>query len=472
GRDRHRVDDISRAPAGAAVETLSKEQTEFFETKVRPVLAEHCYKCHSAGAAKLKGGLALDDRDAVLRGGDRGPVLVPGDPGKSTLIRAVRRQGDLQMPPKHALSDEQVAVLARWVNLGAPWPAATAHGPDEAGDANAKYEQLRREHWSFRPVRKPVPPQPARKGWARSEVDRFVLAALEEKELKPSPDADRRTLLRRATYDLTGLPPTPEEVEAFVNDNSSKAFEKVVDRLLASPAFGERWGRHWLDVARYAESTGMTRNVPLYYAWRYRDYVIDAFNADTPYDVFVREQVAGDLMPAGDPTRRDRQAIATGFLAIGPKDLNERNPVQFALNNVDEQIDATTRAFLGMTVSCARCHDHKFDPVPTSEYYAMAGIFRSTQLLAGVSSRVGGKGREYYDPDLHVPLSGKSAGRGKQPAAAAGMTDAAGRAGAGVIPIGTDVNAGVDDADVRVDDADDTGTGGDVDGDVISVADA
>jgi cytochrome c553 len=418
----------ARAQAQPDVAKPDPKAIEFFESRVRPLLVEHCYKCHSAGATSLKGGLALDGRDALLKGGEHGAVVVPGDPGKSVLIRAVRRQGDLQMPPKHKLTGEQVQVLTRWVKIGAPWPAELAQRADYANESGAKYEQIRREHWSFQPVRKPEPPPPARQGWARTDVDRFVLAGLEEKGLKPSPEADRRTLLRRATYDLTGLPPTPEEVEAFVNDNSAKAFEKVVDRLLASPAFGERWGRHWLDVARYAESTGMTRNVPFYYAWRYRDYVIDAFNADTPYDQFVREQIAGDLLPAEDAAERDRRRVATGFLVIGPKDLNERNPVQFTLNNVDEQIDTTTRAFLGMTVSCARCHDHKFDPIPTAEYYALAGIFRSTELLAGVTPRVNGPKKEYYDPNLLLPLSDHSV-PAKQP-----LTDMS-DAEADVVPI-------------------------------------
>jgi hypothetical protein len=408
---------IATPPAGAQ-QTPDAQAMTFFENRVRPLLAEHCYQCHSAGARELKGGLSLDRKDGLFQGGEHGPVVVPGDPGRSPLIRAVRRVGELQMPPDQPLTKEQVGILVRWVKIGAPWPAdyapaaVDAADGEQGGEVGARYEQIRREHWSFQPVRKVEPPRPRPDPWAKTDVDRFILARLEGQGLAPSPPADRRTLIRRATFDLTGLPPTPEEVEAYVNDNSAKAFEKVVDRLLASPAFGERWGRHWLDVARYAESTGMTRNVPFYYAWRYRDYVIDAFNADLSYDRFVREQVAGDLMPAAGEAERDRQRIGTGFLVLGPKDLNERNAVQYALNNVDEQIDTTTRAFLGLTVACARCHDHKFDPIPTSDYYAMAGIFRSTELLAGVTSRAGGKGREYYDPDLHVPLpSADRAGR-------------------------------------------------------------
>ncbi len=290
------------------------------------------------------------------------------------------------------------------------WAADAAGEVDKtvAGlvDEPAKYEQLRKEHWAFQPVGDVAPRGGKPDGWARTEIDRYVLAKLAGQELEPSKPADRRTLIRRATFDLTGLPPTPEEVEAFVNDSSGKAFEKVVDRLLALPAFGERWGRHWLDVARYAESTGMSRNIPLYYAWRYRDYVVDSFNADTPFDRFIKEQIAGDLLPAETDARGDMQKIATGFLAVGMKDINEGNPLQFKLNIVDEQIDTTTRAFLGMTVACARCHDHKFDPIPTAEYYSLAGIFRSTEMLAGVIGKRGSN--DYYKPELLLPLSGKA----------------------------------------------------------------
>jgi hypothetical protein len=269
-----------------------------------------------------------------------------------------------------------------------------AQAADKYDTTAAKYDQVRKEHWAFQPVRETA---------SAHDIDQYVLAGLQKTGLTPAKPADRRTLIRRATYDLTGLPPTPEEVEAFVNDPSSKAFEKVIDRLLASPAYGERWGRHWLDVARFAESTGMTRNVIYYYAWRYRDYVIAAFNADKPYNRFIKEQIAGDLLPAESDAQRDAQTIATGFLALGTKDLNERNPLQFTLNLVDEQIDTTTRAFLGMTVACARCHDHKFDPITTESYYSMAGIFRSTDTLTGLTPRRGPV--NYYNPEMLLPLS-------------------------------------------------------------------
>ena len=321
---------------------------------------------------------------------------------------------------KRASTAAAALVATTLACLVLPAPSRTAVGapaenntPGKWEDPASRYDQIRREHWAFQPIRGTTAPAVKDSRWAKGDIDRYVLAGLEKKGLAPAPPADRRTLIRRAAFDLTGLPPTPEQIEEFVNDRSTRAFENLVDRLLASPAFGERWGRHWLDVARYAESTGMTRNVPLYYAWRYRDYVIDSFNKDKPFDRFVTEQLAGDLLPARTPAERDEQTIATGFLALGPKDLNERNQLQFVMNTVDEQIDATGQAILGLTISCARCHDHKFDPIPTSQYYAMAGIFRSTQVLAGVKSRRGGGGRDYYSPELLVQLGSA----GSKPAA-------------------------------------------------------
>ena len=266
------------------------------------------------------------------------------------------------------------------------------------------YEKLRKEHWAWQPVKVAAPPQTKDAAWPATDVDRYVLAKLDEAGLKPVGQADKATLLRRVTFDLVGLPPSPAEVDAFVADASPDALAKVVDRLLASPQFGEKWGRHWLDVARYAESTGMTRNFPYPQAWRYRDWVIDSVNADKPYDRFVTEQVAGDLLPASTPQQRNDLLVATGFLALGPKDLNERDLNKFAMDNVDEQIDVVGRAVLGLTVSCARCHDHKFDPIPTEEYYRLAGIFRSTNILTGLQSRQGGN--NYFDPKLVLRLDG------------------------------------------------------------------
>lgn len=242
-------------------------------------------------------------------------------------------------------------------------------------------------------------------GWARDTIDQFILAKLEENQLSPVGDADKVTLIRRVTYDLTGLPPKPEEVYAFLKDTSDNAFAKVVDRLLQSQQFAEQWGRHWLDVARYGESTGPSRNIPYPHAWKYRDYVLDAVNRDIPYDQFIREQIAGDLLPAESSAERDRLLTATGFLALGVKDVNQRFKVRFTMDNVDEQIDAVTRSILGLTVSCARCHDHKFDPIPVTDYYALAGIFTSTDHCAGVRNKMGGGGLDYYDPAMLVKLA-------------------------------------------------------------------
>ena len=373
-----------KTPAGAGFnDKASPEQVAFFEKKIRPVLIDHCYKCHAADAEKIKGGLTLDTRDGVRKGGDTGPVIVPGNPDRSSLITAVRYKDEAtKMPPKAKLSDEQIADLETWVKMGAPDP--------RDGTAKAAHREIDiekgRQFWAFQPPKNVPAPRSRdakRSAWATTPIDAFLMAEMEKRNLSPVGDADKRTLLRRVHLDLTGLPPTPEEVEAFVADTSPTAFEKVVDALLASPRFGERWGRHWLDLARFAESSGKTANFNYPHAWRYRDYVVGAFNADKPYDQFIKEQLAGDLMPGNDPKAKAERLIATGFLAIGPKTLNERNGLQFELDVVDEQIDVTTQAFLGITAACARCHDHKFDPIPTKDYYALAGIFRSTETLYG-----------------------------------------------------------------------------------------
>jgi hypothetical protein len=356
------------------------EQVAFFEKKIRPVLIDQCYKCHAADAEKIRGGLLLDTREGVHKGGDSGPVVVPGNPDRSALIKAVRYKDEAtKMPPKAKLPNEVIADLEAWVKMGAPDPR------DGAKIATKEIDiEKGREFWAFqKPKRPAVPHIRNAKSEIRNPIDAFVHAKWDEKGLTPVGLADTRTLIRRAYLDLTGLPPTPEEVEAFIADNSPAAFEKVVDRLLASPRFGERWGRHWLDVARFAETTGKTVNVNHPQAWRYRDYVIAALNADKPYDQFIREQLAGDLLPGGDPKAKAERIIATGFLAIGPKALNERNGLQFELDLADEQIDVTTQAFLGITAACARCHDHKFDPIPQKDYYALAGIFRSTETCYG-----------------------------------------------------------------------------------------
>ena len=346
----------------------------FFESKIRPVLVEACYKCHSAESERVKGGLLLDTREGLLKGGESGPALVPGDPDKSRLITAMRYKDEhLQMPPKEALPPEVVANFEKWVKAGAPDPRT---------GRIAKINPTATNHWAFQAVTtKPAPKVKDRK-WVKHTLDAFILADLEERRLEPAPPAEKRALLRRATFDLTGLPPAPEEIDAFLNDNSTNAFSTVVDRLLSSPSFGERWGRHWLDLARYSDSNGLEVNAPFPNAYRYRDYVIAAFNNDKPYNQFIREQIAGDLLPSTTIQDQHEKWIATGFLVIGPKAFNEPMRDKLLADVIDEQIDVTTKAFLGLTVACARCHDHKFDPIPTRDYYALAGIFRSTQTLA------------------------------------------------------------------------------------------
>ncbi|SIN76472.1 EF hand [Singulisphaera sp. GP187] len=359
---------------------ITPQQLAFFETKIRPALVTYCYECHASSAKKIKGGLVLDTREGMRSGGDSGPA-VADDPGAaSLLLQAIRyTDDDLKMPPKQKLPDAVIEDFERWIAMGAPDPRnGTSSVAAKAIDVEAG-----RRFWAFQPPKKSEPPEVKDEAWPRSPIDRFLLAKLEANRLKPGADADKRTLIRRVSFDLIGLPPTAAEVTAFLDDQSPTAFESVVDRLLASPRFGERWGRHWLDVARFAESSGKQVNINYPNAWRYRDYVIAALNEDKPFDRFIRENVAGDLLPANGDRQRAEQQIATGFLALGPKSHVERNPLQFRMDLVDEQIDATSQAFLGLTIACARCHDHKFDPIPQSDYYALAGIFRSTETCYG-----------------------------------------------------------------------------------------
>jgi mono/diheme cytochrome c family protein len=389
----------AKATARAAAEVPAK--VEFFEKKIRPILIANCYSCHSA-ETNSKGGLRVDDINGLLTGGVSGAAIVPGNPADSLVIQAVRYEG-FEMPPKKRLTDEEIADLTQWVSDGAAWPKAEFKA--EPGKANARYEELKKSHWAWQPLKSAAPPTVANEAWVRDNIDRYVLAKLDENKLAPVGDAEKPDLIRRVTFDLTGLPPTLEQVEAFVTDDSPKAFEKLVDRLLASKAFGERWGRHWLDVARYAESTGSARNLPMPHAWRYRDYVIDSVNADKPYDKFIREQIAGDLLPATSPAEKAEQLVATGFLALGVKDVNQRFKVRYIMDNIDEQIDTVTRSVLALTASCARCHDHKFDPIPTTDYYALAGIFQSSDLCAGLRNKMGGGGLDYYDHNLLLTIS-------------------------------------------------------------------
>lgn len=389
---------------GAQAAEPEATKVEFFEKKIRPILAEHCYSCHAADT-KPSGGLRVDDRMGLLTGGQEGPAVVAGAPDKSLLLQRILSKDSKKKMPKEGdpLSVTQIADLTAWIQDGAVWPKERI--PANLGRLPEEYENLKANHWAWQPVKTPAVPRVADSQWPRSDVDRFVLAKLEEKRLHPVADASPEALIRRVTFDLTGLPPTPAEIEAFVNDKTDEAFAKVVDRLLLSQGYGERWGRHWLDIARYGESTGPSRNIPYPHAWKYRDYVIDSVQRDVPFDRFIQEQVAGDLIASTSKDERDRLLTATGFLALGVKDVNQRFKTRFIMDNVDEQIDAVTRSVLALTVSCARCHDHKFDPVPITDYYAMAGIFTSTDDCAGVRNKMGGGGLDYYDPKALVLLS-------------------------------------------------------------------
>jgi hypothetical protein len=357
----------------------SAADLEFFEKRVRPVLVERCYKCHSAQSEKVKGHLLLDTREGWQKGGDGGPAVKPGDPDHSLLIEAVRyTNADMEMPPKGKLADAEIATLVEWVKRGAPDPrtgAATTVAKAKGIDLEAG-----RKFWAYQPIRNSAVPVVKDAAWPRGDIDRFILAKLEAKALRPVADAEPTALLRRLYFDLIGLPPTPEQIDAFVSDPSPARYERVVDELLTSPQFGERWGRHWLDVARFAESLTL-RGFVLKDAWRYRDYVIETFNHDRPFDKFMQEQVAGDLLPAASIEEGRRQLTGSAFLALGNTNLEEQDKKQLEMDVVDEQLDTLGRAFLAQTIGCARCHDHKFDPIPTKDYYALAGILHSTQTL-------------------------------------------------------------------------------------------
>ncbi|MCB9940583.1 MAG: PSD1 domain-containing protein [Planctomycetaceae bacterium] len=392
--------------AAASGEALAEDELKFFETKIRPVLVKHCYACHSAEAAKtreLGGGLQLDTRMGTHQGGDTGPAVVPGKPTESLLLAAIKHERSLEMPPEGGpLPPSVVDDFAKWIAMGAPDPRDGK--PVTVGVDFAKA----RDFWSLQPVRKPATPQTGDDTWPRGDLDRFVLARRATMDLQPTADAPRRVLLRRLFFDLIGLPPTPKDLQKF----QAAPIEEAVDHLLASPHFGERWGRHWLDVARFAESNGRARNMAWHHAWRYRDWVIDALNNDLPFDQFIAQQIAGDLLPAADGDQRDRQVIATGFLALGPKSLEELNRELFLMDTIDEQIDVISRGILGLSVSCARCHDHKFDPVPTADYYSLAGILRSTDTLYGIGP-MGIKGVN----DSHLAAIGSNADELAGPAA-------------------------------------------------------
>ena len=369
------------------------EQVEFFEMKIRPIFEANCVKCHSSKGERLRGGLRIDTRALLIEGGDSGAAIVPGDPDSSLLIRAVRYQDtELQMPPKSQLTAEQVADLERWIRMGAPDPRESeASGEVMVSEPTEVDIEKGKKFWSFVPPTKPEIPAVEDGRWCHGEIDRFVLAKMEEHNVLPVQDADKRTLIRRLTFDLTGLPPTDGEIQLFERDKAKGAYGRLVDRLLASPRFGERWGRHWMDTARFAESSGKERNILYPHAWRYRDWIIKSLNEDKPYDQFLREQLAGDLLPAEDDTDRAWKQIATGFLAVGAKGHNTQGRGQFLVDLADEQIMAVGQGMLGITVHCARCHDHKFDPIPTADYYALAGIFLSTETMFGTERSQGNR---------------------------------------------------------------------------------
>ncbi len=375
----------------AVAQKIAPGDLQFFETKVRPILVNSCYKCHSRDADKIKGGLMLDTREAWLHGGNTGPAIVPGKPDDSLLIQAVRyKDEDLQMPPKgEKLSDAQIADLTEWVRRGAPDPRTLV-----AKGSSSTYGGVGKSHWAFQPLKKPAIPAVSNNDWVRTPVDAFILAKLDANGMTPNAPADKSTLIRRVTFDLIGLPPTEKEIEDFLTDTSPDAYARVVDRLLASPHYGERWARYWLDVARYSDTKGepakkqtdRDQDPRFPFAWTYRDYVIDAFNSDKPYNQFVTEQLAADIVIKNQiakarakdknaPPPADESSLAAlGFLTLGPQFEGRMDDI------VGDRIDTTTKAFLGLTVACARCHDHKFDPIPTKDYYSLYGVFANTQV--------------------------------------------------------------------------------------------
>ncbi|MEZ6110310.1 MAG: DUF1549 domain-containing protein [Pirellulaceae bacterium] len=411
-----RADDLA-----ASAKSIPAEDLAYFESKVRPLLAHRCYECHSEGKGKSKGNLTLDSRDGWQRGGDTGPAIVAGRPDESLLIRAVEHsEPGYEMPPSGKLPESELQVLREWVRRGAPDPrmaAAAVSRPQEMDIESG------RQFWSFQPIVDLPTPLVNDPEWGVRELDRFVLAKLESATLVPNSDNDAARFLRRLYYDLTGLPPTSDEVRAFVelwngnsslpdaiptpedqgdrpllNDRGDRArqslIERTVDRLLATRQFGEKWGRHWLDLARYADSNGSSFNPPYPNAWRYRNWVIEAHNRDLPFDRFIAKQIAGDLLPYETQQERDENLIATGYLMLGSKVLGQFDKELLTMDVVDEQIDTLGKSLLGLTLGCARCHDHKFDPVPQRDYYALAGIFTSTVTL---QDRLGGPKEDESD---------------------------------------------------------------------------
>jgi hypothetical protein len=378
----------------------SAEQLQFFETRIRPVLSDRCYRCHSAQSETLKAGLHLDSREGILKGGESGPAAVPGDPQSSLLIRAISYDDkDLRMPPRTGkLPDAQIADLTAWVRMGVPWPAETKLASIPA-QRQLSINDSDRAYWAFQPIVRPAEPGVTHRAWASNPIDRFVLAELESKGLVPNPPATKRELMRRVYFDLLGLPPTPSEVTEFLNDTAPGAYERLVDRLLSRPEYGERWARHWLDIVRYAQSNGYERDGEKPFAWRYRDYVIRAFNEDKPFDRFILEQIAGDELPDGSVD----SVIATGFQRLGVWDDEPDDALMAEYDGLDDIVSTTGTAFLGLTLGCARCHDHKFDPIPQSDYYQILAFFRNVRPNADA--------RYSLDSANYLPLATPSAVR-------------------------------------------------------------
>lgn len=365
---------------GSVTDSVTDSDFEDFENHIRPVLVEHCYSCHSAKSKIIRGGLRLDSRDAMRTGGDSGPAVVPGDVDGSLIISSLRHD-TFEMPPLEKLDEQIVQRFADWIQRGAADPRDASDPP-----STQQIDPTRsRDHWAFQPVHRPHVPAIADAvlaDWVRQPIDAFIAQSLAGRNWKPAAEADKYALIRRATFDLIGLPPSPEQIDAFIKDDSPESFQRVVDRLLASPHYGQRWGRHWLDLVRYADTNGADENHTMPNAWRYRDWIFNAMNRDQPLDEFIVHQLAGDLLTEGvDPLQQRERLTATGMLVIGPKMLAEQDKEKMRIDIIDEQIDTVSRTMMGMTIGCARCHDHKFDPITAEDYYALAGIFASTRTM-------------------------------------------------------------------------------------------
>lgn len=394
---------VPLAPAADAPR-FTPEQVALYEKEVKPLLEANCLRCH--GGEKTRGGLKLTSRESVLKGGDLGPAVDLANLEKSRILHAVRWENDLEMPPKGKLPQKDIDTLVRWVMAGVPWTPGSGETVKEPGKPKGGVvTEEAKNYWAYRPLQRPAEPTVKNRDWVRNPIDAFLLAKLEAKGLTPAAPADRVALIRRVTYDLTGLPPTPEDVEAFVKDRSPDAYEKLIDRLLATPQYGEKWGRHWLDLVRYAETNGYERDGPKPFAWRFRDYVIRSFNADKPYDQFVREQLAGDEMPGYNPDA----IIATGYYRLGLWDDEPADPKLARYDELDDWVATTAQTFLGMTMNCARCHEHKIDPIPHADYYRLLAFFQDVQRYSNnrdvrssfnLSDITAPEKRQKYEQDL------------------------------------------------------------------------